>query len=205
MIMNPFFKRMRSIWIVLSLFTVLFTAASCQRYDVLINKDQVAAEKWSNLESQLQRRSDLIPNLVSVVKGSAKYEQDTLTKVTEARSQLTRINLTADDLSDPEKMAAFQKAQAQLSGALSRLMMVQEQYPELKANQAFHDLQVQIEGTENRILRAREEYNAAARDYNSELMRISGQVVNKVTGKPFKPRVYFTATPESQVVPKVSF
>jgi LemA protein len=205
MIFKPFFQRMRPLWLVLSLFAVVFTATSCQRYDVLINKDQIAAEKWSNLESQLQRRSDLIPNLVSVVKGSAKYEQDTLTKVTEARSQLTRVNLTADDLSDPEKMAAFQKAQSQLSGALSRLMMVQEQYPELKANQAFHDLQVQIEGTENRILRAREEYNGAARDYNSELMRVSGQVVNKVTGKPFKPRVYFTATPESQVVPKVSF
>jgi len=205
MISTPFFRRMRSLWIVLSLFALVFTAASCQRYDVLINKDQVAAEKWSNLESQLQRRSDLVPNLVAVVKGSAKFEQDTLTKVTEARSQLTRVNLTADDLSDPEKMAAFQKAQSQLSGALSRLMMVQEQYPDLKANQAFHDLQVQIEGTENRILRAREEYNGAARDYNSELMRISGQVVNKVTGKPFKPRVYFTATPESQVAPKVTF
>ena len=169
------------------------------------DKDQIAAEKWSNLESQLQRRSDLIPNLVAVVKGAAKYEQDTLTKVTEARSQAAKINLTADDLSDPEKMAAFQKAQANLSGALSRLMVVQEAYPDLKANQGFHDLQVQIEGTENRILRGREEYNAAARDYNSELLRIGGQVVNRITGKPFKPRVYFTATPESQVVPKVSF
>lgn len=199
------FKSTRPLWIVLSLVALVFSAASCQRYDTLINKDQIAAEKWSNLESQLQRRSDLIPNLVAVVKGAAKYEQDTLTKVTEARSQLTKINLTADDLSDPDKMAAFQKAQANLSGALSRLMVVQEQYPDLKANQGFHDLQVQIEGTENRILRGREEYNAAARDYNSELLRIGGQVVNRVTGKPFKPRIYFTATPESQVVPKVSF
>jgi LemA protein len=205
MMLKLFFKGTRPLWVVLSLLALAFTAAGCQRYDVLINKDQIAAEKWSNLESQLQRRSDLIPNLVSVVKGAARYEQDTLTKVTEARSQLTRINLTADDLSDPEKMAAFQKAQSQLSGALSRLMMVQEQYPDLKANQAFHDLQVQIEGTENRILRGREEYNAAARDYNSELLRIGGQVVNRVTGKPFKQRVYFTATPESQAVPKVSF
>ena len=199
------FKSTRPLWIVLSLVALVFSAASCQRYDTLINKDQIAAEKWSNLESQLQRRSDLIPNLVAVVKGAAKYEQDTLTKVTEARSQLTKINLTADDLSDPDKMAAFQKAQANLSGALSRLMVVQEQYPDLKANQGFHDLQVQIEGTENRILRGREEYNAAARDYNSELLRIGGQVVNRITGKPFRPRVYFTATPESQVVPKVSF
>ena len=202
-------RRMRPIWVALSLFTLAFTlaflATGCQRYDVLINKDQVAAEKWSNLESQLQRRSDLIPNLVSIVKGSAKYEQETLKQVTDARAQLTRINLTADDLSDPEKMAAFQKAQSQLSGALSRLLVVQEQYPDLKANQAFHDLQIQIEGTENRILRAREEYNAAARDYNAELLRIGGQVVNKITGQPFKPRIYFTATPESQAVPKVSF
>lgn len=198
-------RRMRPLWIALSLFTLAFIASSCQRYDVLINKDQVAAEKWSNLESQLQRRADLVPNLVAVVKGSAKYEQDTLRQVTEARSQLTKVNLTADDLSDPEKMAAFQKAQSQLSSALSRLLVVQEQYPDLKANQSFHDLQVQIEGTENRILRAREEYNAAARDYNSELLRIGGQAVNKVTGQPFKPRVYFTATPESQAAPKVSF
>lgn len=205
MMLNLFFKRMRPLWVVLSLFTLALTAASCQHYDVLVNKDQIAAEKWSNLESQLQRRADLVPNLVAVVKGAAKHEQDTLTKVTEARSQLTRVNLTADDLSDPEKMAAFQKAQSQLSGALSKLMMVQEQYPDLKANQGFHDLQVQIEGTENRILRGREEYNAAARDYNSELLRVGGQVVNKITGKPFKPRVYFTASPESQEVPKVSF
>jgi LemA protein len=205
MTLKYLFKSTRPLWVVLSLVALVLSAASCQRYDTLINKDQIAAEKWSNLESQLQRRSDLIPNLVAVVKGAAKYEQDTLTKVTEARAQVAKINLTADDLSDPEKMAAFQKAQANLSGALSRLMVVQEAYPDLKANQGFHDLQVQIEGTENRILRGREEYNAAARDYNSELLRIGGQVVNRVTGKPFKPRVYFTATPESQVVPKVSF
>jgi LemA protein len=198
-------QRARLYWIALSLLALPFAAASCQRYDVLVEKDQVAAEKWANLEAQLERRADLVPNLVSVVKGAARYEQDTLTKVTEARSGLTKVHLTADDLSDPEKMAAFQKAQSQLSGALSRLLVVQEQYPDLKANQGFHDLQVQLEGTENRILRAREEYNAAARDYNTELGRISGQAVNKVTGKPFKPRVYFTAPAESQAVPKVSF
>jgi LemA protein len=205
MIDNLLFNRARPLWRALSLLALIFAAVSCQRYDVLVEKDQVAAEKWSNLEAQLERRADLVPNLVSVVKGAARYEQDTLTKVTEARSQLTKVKLSADDLSDPDKMAAFQKAQSQLSGALSRLLMVQEQYPDLKANQGFYDLQVQLEGTENRILRAREEYNAAARDYNAELGRISGQVVNKVTGKTFKARVYFTASPESQAVPKVSF
>lgn len=179
--------------------------SGCGRYDELVEKDQIAAEKWANLEAQLQRRYDLVPNLVSVVKASAKHEEDTLAKVTEARSQAASIKLTADDLSDPEKMAAFEKAQAQLKGSLSRLMVVQEQYPDLKANRSFHDLQVQLEGTENRILRAREEYNAAARDYNAMLGKIGGQAVNKATGRPFKPRVYFTATPESQVAPKVSF
>jgi LemA protein len=205
MIQQLLHKPQRLLWLALACLSLAFAAASCARYDVLVDKDQVAAEKWANLEAQLQRRSDLVPNLVSVVKGSAAHEQQTLSQVTEARSQATRIQLSGDDLSDPEKMAAFQKAQSQLSGSLSRLLAVQEQYPDLKANQAFHDLQVQLEGTENRILRAREEYNAAARDYNAELARISGMAVNKVTGKPFKPRVYFTATPESQAVPKVSF
>ena len=198
-------KHRSILWLALSLLALVFTAASCQRYDVLVEKDQIAAEKWSNLEAQLQRRFDLVPNLVATVKASAKHEEDTLAKVTEARSQVAQIKLTADDLTDPEKMAAFQKAQAQLQGSLSRLMVIQEQYPDLKANRNFHDLQIQLEGTENRILRAREEYNAAARDYNAELGKIGGQVVNKVTGKPFKARVYFTATPESQVAPKVSF
>ena len=183
----------------------MFAVTGCGRYDELVEKDQVAAEKWANLEAQLQRRYDLVPNLVSVVKGSAKHEEDTLAKVTEARSQAASIKLTADDLSNPEKMAAFQKAQDQLKGSLSRLMVVQEQYPDLKANKAFHDLQVQLEGTENRILRAREEYNGAARAYNATLLKIGGQVTNKLTGKPFKERVFFNATAESQTAPKVSF
>lgn len=190
---------------VLSLLAVVFAASGCAGYDKLVEKDQIAAEKWSNLDAALQRRYDLVPNLVAVVKASAKHEEDTLAKVTEARANVGKLKLTADDLTDPEKMAAFQKAQSELQGSLSRLMVIQEQYPDLKANQGFHDLMVQLEGTENRILRAREEYNAAARDYNSELLKIGGQVVNKVTGKPFKPRVYYTATAEAQVAPKVTF
>lgn len=198
-------KPWAALWMALLALAALFAAPGCSHYDELIQKDQVAAEKWSNVEVELQRRSDLVPNLVAVVKGSAKHEEDTLAKVTEARSQAAQIKLTADDLSDPEKMAAFEKAQGQLKGALSRLLVVQEQYPDLKANRAFHDLQIQLEGTENRIQRARQEYNAAARDYNATLLKISGQVTNKVTGRPFKPRVYFQATPESQIAPKVSF
>lgn len=177
----------------------------CNSYDDLINKDQVAAEKWANVEAQLQRRHDLVPQLVAVVKGSAKHEEDTLKEVMEARAKATSVTLSADDLSDPAKMAAFQKAQDGLTGALSKLMVVQEAYPDLKANQSFRDLQVQLEGTENRILRAREEYNGAARDYNAALARVKGQVINKVTGKTFQPRVYFTASAEAQAAPAVSF
>ena len=194
-----------SLSLTLLLAAFAFVLSGCQRYDTLIAKDQVAGAKWADLEAQLQRRYDLIPNLVATVKAAAKHEEETLTKVTEARSQAASIKLTADDLSDPAKMAAFQKAQSELSGALSRLMVVQEAYPDLKANQNFHSLQVQLEGTENRILRAREEYNATAADYNTELGKVGGQVVNKVTGKTFKPRVYFTATAEAQTAPKVTF
>jgi LemA protein len=193
------------VWAALMALLALFAVPGCSRYDELVEKDQIAAEKWSNVEVELQRRSDLVPNLVATVKASAKHEEDTLAKVTEARSQAAQIKLTGDDLSDPAKVAAFEKAQGQLKGALARLMVVQEQYPDLKANRSFHDLQIQLEGTENRIQRAREEYNAAARAYNATLLKIGGQVVNKVTGQPFKPRVYFQATPESQVAPKVSF
>lgn len=197
--------RLRLVFAALLAFAAMFAVSGCGKYDELVEKDQVAAEKWANLEAQLQRRYDLVPNLVAVVKASAKHEEETLTKVTEARSQATQIKLTADDLSDPEKMARFQKAQDQLKGSLSRLMMVQEKYPDLKANKSFHDLQVQLEGTENRILRGREEYNAAARDYNATMLKIGGQVMNKVTGHPFKQRVFFTASVESQAAPKVSF
>jgi LemA protein len=183
----------------------LFALPGCQNYDKLVQLDQDCEAKWADIEANLQRRSDLIPNLVSTVKASAKHEEDTLAKVAEARANAASIKLTGDDLTNPEKMAAFSKAQEQLKGSLSRLMMVQEQYPDLKANQAFHDLQVQLEGTENRVLRAREQYNDAVRAFNSELLAVGGKVVNKVTGTPFKPRVYFSASPESQVAPKVSF
>ena len=195
----------RLAWAAILALAAMLSVTGCGRYDELVEKDQIAAEKWSNLEAQLQRRYDLVPNLVSTVKASAKHEEDTLAKVTEARSQAASIKLTADDLTDPAKMAAFEKVQAQLKGALSRLMVVQEQYPDLKANKSFHDLQVQLEGTENRILRAREEYNRAAREYNTMLGKIGGQALNKVTGKPFKERVYFTAAPETQAAPKVQF
>ncbi|MBA3540796.1 MAG: LemA family protein [Deltaproteobacteria bacterium] len=190
----------------LALVVTLLTMAACGKYNQLVEANATCDERWANLEAQMQRRYDLIPNLVATVKGQAAHEQETLTKVTEARSAATQIKLTSEDLSDPEKMAAFQKAQDQLKGSLSRLMVVQEQYPDLKANAAFHDLQVQLEGTENRILRAREEYNAAVKTYNAEQAKVGGSLVNKATGKPFKPRIYFTASAEAQgPAPTVKF
>jgi LemA protein len=189
----------------MALAALVLSATGCKQYDVLIDKEQVCDQRWADIDAQLQRRYDLIPNLVATVKGSATHEESTLRQVTEARAQAANIKLSADDLSDPEKMAAFQKAQDQLKGSLSRLLVVQEQYPDLKANQGFHDLQVQLEGTENRILRAREQYNAAVSDYNAELRRIGGSVVNKATGKPFRPRPYFNAAPGAATAPVVSF
>ena len=183
----------------------LAALSGCQNYDVLVQKDQTCQQKFGDLQANLQRRSDLVPNLVATVKGAAKHEEDTLEQVTKARAEATGIQINPGDLDDPQKMAAFQAAQNKLQGALSHLLVVNEQYPDLKANSGYHDLQIQLEGTENRILRSREEYNAAVADFNTELGKIRGQVVNRVTGRPFQPRAYFSAAPESQVAPKVSF
>jgi LemA protein len=184
----------------------LLAVPGCQSYDKLIEMDQVCQQRWADLDANLERRADLVPNLVSTVKASANYEQATLEKITEARAAATSIKLSGDDFTDPAKMKAFEDAQAKLSsGSLSRLLIANENYPKLQASGQFTDLMKQLEGTENRILRAREQYNDAVRQYNAELGKIRGQVVNKATGTPFKPRVYFAASAGSQAAPKVSF
>lgn len=195
--------------LVSTLFLCLFAVLSlggCQNYDKLVEQDQICEQKWGDLDAQLQRRYELIPNIVNTVKGAAKQEEQTLAKVTEARAAATGITLKGEDFTDPAKMEAFQKAQDQLRGSLSRLLVASENYPQLQSQGGFHDLRVELEGTENRILRAREQYNEAVKNFNTELGKISGQVVNKVTGKPFKARVYFkAASADAQVAPKVSF
>ncbi|GAC1533352.1 MAG: LemA family protein [Polyangiales bacterium] len=184
----------------------IFAVPGCQKYDTLIEKDQVCQQKWSDLDADLQRRADLVPNLVNTVKAAANYEQSTLTKITEARASATSIKLSGDDFTDPAKMKAFEDAQAKLSaGALGRLLVSNENYPKLQANGQYTDLMKQLEATENRILRARQQYNESVKDYNSELGKIRGAVVNKATGTPFKPRVYFAGSPDSTAAPKVSF
>lgn len=185
---------------------LLFFVPGCDKYDELVEKDQIAQQKWADLEANLQRRADLVGNLVETVKGAAKYEEETLTKITEARASATQVKLSAEDLTDPEKVKKFQEAQEKLSSsAISRLLVSNENYPKLQASQAYTDLMKQLEGTENRILRAREQYNEAVKNYNAELGKIKGSVINKATGQPFKPRVYFSASPESTAAPKVSF
>jgi LemA protein len=192
--------------LLLVLMMSIFLVPSCQSYDTLVAKDTTCDQKWADLDANLQRRADLIPNLVSTVKAAANYEQSTLTKITQARADATSIKLSGDDFTDPAKMKAFEEAQSKISaGSLSRLLVSNENYPKLQASQQYTGLMKQLEGTENRILRAREEYNAAVADYNTELGKIRGQVINKATGKPFKKRVFFAASTESQAPPKVSF
>lgn len=176
-----------------------------QKYDTLVDKDEVCNQKWADYDAQLQRRSDLVPTLVEIVKGSAAHEKDTLTAVIQARASATQVKLDADSLTDPAKVEAFKQAQAGLTGALSKLMMIQEQYPTLQANAQFHDLMVQIEGTENRILTARRDYNEAVGDYNKELRHVSGKAINPLTGHEFRPRVFFSADADAKNAPKVSF
>ncbi len=184
----------------------LVAVPGCSKYNELVEKDQVCQQRWSDLDAELERRANLIPNLVTSVKAAANYEQSTLQKITEARASATSIKLTGDDFTDPAKMKAFEEAQAKISsGAISRLLVSNENYPKLQASGQYTDLMKQLEGTENRILRAREQYNDAVRQYNAELGKVRGQVINKATGTPFKPRVYFSASTEAQAPPKVSF
>jgi LemA protein len=192
-------------WTWLGVMVLVGLLSGCKNYDSLVAKNEACDASWADYEAQLQRRADLIPSLVNVVKGSTKHEESVLTKVTAARAEATKVKLSVEDLSNDEKVKAFEKAQSQL-GSMGRLLVSNESYPDLKGNKAFENLQVQLEGTENRILRSREQYNAKVKEYNTELSQISGQVVNKATGKPFQKKVYFSAVSEdAKVAPKVTF
>ncbi len=168
--------------------------------------DEQVKSAWSQVENQYQRRADLIPNLVETVKGYARQEQDTLTAVTEARSRATSIQISADDLDDPEKLQRFQQAQNQLTGALSRLMAVSERYPDLKSNQNFLALQSQLEGTENRIAVARRDFIAAVERYNTEIRTFPGRIWHTLMYSDMPIRENFEATAENaEQAPQVQF
>jgi len=172
-------------------------------YNKLVDADETVGQAWADVQTQYQRRADLIPNLVRTVSGAADFEQETLTAVTEARARATSINLSADDLSDPAKMEAFMSAQASLSGALGRLLVVSENYPQLRATEGFRDLQVQLEGTENRITVARRDYNDVVADFNRGVRRFPGSIIASITG--FDRKTPFEAQKGSENAPVVEF
>ena len=187
------------IWIGVVAVVVIFFYAT---YNGFVNKEEGLKTAWSNVETQYQRRADLIPNLVNTVKGYAAHESQTFEAVTEARAKATSINLSADDLT-PGKLAEFQQAQAQVRAALGRLIAVSESYPDLKANQNFLELQAQLEGTENRISVARKEFNEVAKTYNVAVRRFPANLVAKLFGFGQKP--YFEAAEGTETAPRVQF
>ena len=181
----------------------LFLLSGCG-YNSLQMKEEAVFKAWSDIESTLQRRGDLIPNLVEVVKGYAKHEKETLEAVVEARSKASSVQLTPSSLSDPAAMQQFQAAQGGLSSALSRLMVVVEQYPDLKANQNFLDLQTQLEGTENRINVARQRYNETVEVFNAAIRKFPESLTNKIVLH-LERKEYFKADEAAKTVPKVKF
>ena len=184
--------------------TLALSLSGCG-YNTFQTTDEQVKASWSEVVNQYQRRADLIPNLVATVKGEAKFEQDTLTKVIEARSKATSIQATPELINDPAAFQKFQQAQGELSGALSRLMVVTENYPNLRANQAFRDLQAQLEGTENRITVARNRYIKSVQDYNVTVRSFPSNLTAMVFG--YKEKANFTVENEKEISrpPSVSF
>jgi LemA protein len=172
-------------------------------YNRLNTADQAVSGAWAEVENTYQRRADLIPNLVETVKGAASFERETLEAVVQARASATQTTLDANSVKDPAAFARFQQAQDALSGALSRLLVTVERYPELKANQNFRDLQVQLEGTENRITVARNRFNEATQAYNTQRKSFPTVIVANFAG--FKERPYFKATAGADRPPAVKF
>jgi LemA protein len=174
-------------------------------YNTIPTLEENAKAKWSDVQSQYQRRADLIPNLVETVKGYAKQEKDVLTSVVEARAKATSVKVDAGSLTDPEKMKQFQEAQNQLTGALGRLIAVSEAYPDLKSNQNFLALQSQLEGTENRINVARRDYIDAVREFNTSLRTFPTLLWAKTFFAGTKPMAEFSAAGAAQSPPEVKF
>lgn len=190
------------ITIVIVAVLALLVFRGCSGYNGLVKQDEVVKEKWNNVQSDYQRRADLIPNLVNTVKGEANFEQTTLIGVIEARSKATQVKVDPNNIT-PEKLAEFQQAQSGVSSALSRLLAVVENYPNLKANEGFRNLQTQLEGTENRIKVARNDFNAAVKDYNTQVRSFPMNIVAGMFG--FKQKEGFAAEPGSDKAPEVKF
>lgn len=172
------------------------------KYNGLVNKDEAVKAEWSNVENQYQRRADLIPNLVATVKGYASHESETLEGVVAARAKATQVTVDADNLT-PEKLQKFQAAQGELSSALGKLMMITENYPDLKANENFRDLQVQLEGTENRISSARTTFIALSKEFNQAIRQFPTNIIASMGN--FEKKVYFEAEEKAKSAPTVDF
>jgi LemA protein len=172
-------------------------------YNTLVTLEEGVTSAWSQVENQYQRRADLIPNLVKTVQGAADFEKSVLTEVTDARSRVGQVKLSAEDLSDPAKFQQFQQAQDQLSSALSRLLVVSENYPQLKSNESFLQLQSQLEGTENRISVERRRFNETVQQFNTEVRSFPTLIFAKIFG--FKEKEYFKSVSGSEKAPDVEF
>ncbi len=191
-------------WFWIAMFAAMLGLSGCG-YNALQSTDEQVKASWSEVVNQYQRRADLIPNLVNTVKGEANFEQTTLTRVIEARAKATSVQVTPATVDDPQSLRRFQQAQGELSGALSRLLVVSENYPTLRANQAFRDLQAQLEGTENRITVARNRYIKAVQDYNLTVRSFPSNLTAMAFG--YKEKANFTVDNEKEISrpPAVSF
>lgn len=196
---------MRKISLVLGLILLAIIYLTVTNYNNIPKLDENVKEKWSQVQNQYKRRADLIPNLVETVKAYANHEKSTLVEVTEARSKVSQITLNENTLSNPELLQQFENAQSNLTSALSKLMVVVEKYPELKANENFLSLQSQLEGTENRITVARRDFIEAVKLYNLELRTMPGKFVAAIAHPEAKIKETFTANPTEQDAPKVKF
>ena len=191
----------KSIIIIIAVVAVIVIWA-VSMYNGLVTMDESGNSQWANVETQYQRRADLIPNLVNTVKGYASHEKETLEGVVEARSKATQMQVNANDLT-PEKLAEYQKAQGAVTSALGKLLAITENYPDLKANQNFLELQAQLEGTENRINVARTNFNNAAQAYNTAIRRFPKSLFASMFG--FDKHAYFEAAEGTETAPTVSF
>lgn len=188
--------------IVVGILVVIIAFGSCSGYNNMVKLDEDVKAKWNQVETQYQRRADLIPNLVNTVKGAAKFEQTTLTQVTEARAKATQITIDPDKLT-PENIEKYQAAQGQISQALGRLLMVTENYPELKATEQFRDVTAELAGTENRIGVARKDFNESVQTYNTQVRSFPNNIAAGIFG--FGQKAGFKADAGAQNAPKVQF
>jgi LemA protein len=192
----------RALWMMLVALMLAVPVTGCG-YNEVVDRDESVKAAWAEVQNQYTRRADLVPNLVKTVKASAQFEQDTLQKVVEARSKVASMNIDASTIDDPAKLKQFEAAQAQLSGALSRLMVVVEKYPDIKSTEGFRDLQSQLEGTENRIAVARKRYIEDVSEYNKTVQRFPTSIGASIRGKKVRPT--FEGVQGIEKPPEVAF